>query len=330
MKLLTLPLILLSLSCGSTKIKGTDSGCIANRTAWDFGSGTIKVKSAKVDLCNQKIIQTFYHKSKKINFKEDLDKSRSKKISQKSKAKAEAFIQKVLSELTSKSLHAGVATAAFREAKNSKSFIKEINQKYNLNLKVISQEEEAQIGLQSVKSQIKKQTEDFVVWDIGGGSQQISIKAKNKVTIYKSPWASVSFKNLYLSQIKKNKYLSPNPMGLENFNKATSSAKALARFFKMPADLEKFKTVYGIGGVHGASLGKKLKTKSYTKKDLRKIAKDYINKNDNEIGGKYASTDVTNIALVLGTMKALKINNVRIIKAGLVEGLLLKPGHKTP
>jgi exopolyphosphatase/guanosine-5'-triphosphate,3'-diphosphate pyrophosphatase len=48
---------------------------------------------------------------------------------------------------------------------------------------------------------------------------------------------------------------------------------------------------------------------------------------DSEIGGKYAATDVSNLALVLGFMKELKIDKIRTLKANMAHGILIYPKY---
>ena len=139
----------------------------------------------------------------------------------------------------------------------------------------------------------------------------------------------MSFKSWVLKHIKKNNTSkSPNPLSIEDFNKATEQAQIFASEFKFTKSDSKNKNpanelIYGIGGVHAVSIKSRLSKSSYTQKDLKLMAKNNVNKDDKAIGGRYASTDVTNIALVLGTMKALGFKKVHPVRVGLVEGVLV-------
>ncbi len=48
---------------------------------------------------------------------------------------------------------------------------------------------------------------------------------------------------------------------------------------------------------------------------------------ETEIGGKYAATDVSNLALVLGFMKELEIEKVKTLKANMAHGILIYPKY---
>lgn len=327
------------------------SNCIEKRGAWDFGSGTIKFKAAKVDVCEKKIISDLYYKDESVSFKEDLSRSKENKFSETVQKEALNFIEEVLKETHHLKLkaHKGVATAAFREAKNAQAALDKLNGQYDLNVKVITQDEEALLGVISAGTKKLGSVESYTVWDIGGGSQQITQKinatqkshnndlkktaSKSKTykyKTYKSQWAAVSFKNWVVKNIKKKaSQNSPNPLNVDEFARATLQAQALAKDFKLPK--QNFNNpkspsalVYGIGGVHSMSLKSRLENKIfYTQKDLKEMAQKYFNKSDQDIGGRYASTEVTNIALVLGTMKALGFNKVYPVRVGLVEGVLV-------
>lgn len=326
--------------CSCVQTQHSVDNCLKKRGAWDFGSGIIKFKAARVNVCKNKIISVLFYKTESVGFKEDLSQSSSKVFSKVVQNKALKFIDQVLKESHHLQIesHKGVATAAFREAKNAQDLIGQFNRKYQLNIEVITQDQEALLGVLSAGTHLSKADLDYTVWDIGGGSQQITIKSISGYKTYKSKWASVSFKNLVANQIKKNKKSkSPNPLTIDEFNQATTKAKILAEDFKFPTyyvkendvknkDVKKIKQpiIYGIGGVHAMSIKSRLQNNEfYTQEDLLKMSKSYINKSDQDIGGKYASTEVTNIALVLGTMKGLGFKKVHPLKVGLVEGVLV-------
>ena len=48
-------------------LKASDN-CIKVRAALDIGSGTTKIKVAKVDLCTQKILEIYYKQSKAVTY----------------------------------------------------------------------------------------------------------------------------------------------------------------------------------------------------------------------------------------------------------------------
>lgn len=63
----------------------------------------------------------------------------------------------------------------------------------------------------------------------------------------------------------------------------------------------------------------------YTQSDLIHLINDLAHMNDRELPGNYPETDVTNIALVLGFMKAMGLDKVYVVPADLTYGLIVSP-----
>jgi exopolyphosphatase/guanosine-5'-triphosphate,3'-diphosphate pyrophosphatase len=124
---------------------------------------------------------------------------------------------------------------------------------------------------------------------------------------------------------------SPNPMGEAVATKAANFAQYYAAIHVQKAIKEKAKglTVFGIGGVHYYSVRKQcvMKGKTYTISDVKKALTTKRELTDSKIGGKYAATDVSNLALVLGFMKELKIDKIRTLRANMAHGILIYPKY---
>jgi hypothetical protein len=63
----------------------------------------------------------------------------------------------------------------------------------------------------------------------------------------------------------------------------------------------------------------------FTTTDLKKVLDQKMNLTDQQIQGDYPETDITNLALVLGFMKALNVDKVEVIPADLTYGLIVMP-----
>ena len=68
-----------------------------------------------------------------------------------------------------------VATSATREAKNRKRFVRYIRRKSGINLEVISAVEESRLGREAVLAAIGPESQARCIFDLGGGSLEISI-----------------------------------------------------------------------------------------------------------------------------------------------------------
>lgn len=320
--------------------------CMIIRAAFDIGSGTTKLKVAKVNLCQNKIVEILLDSNKAVSYKKDLLNSKdsffSKKIMQEGMS--------VLQELKKKSLnyhpkeYLAVATQAFRDAKNSKIFCENIYQRLKLKVKILSPKEEAIFGYQAVEAELtdkfKKNSsfkKNLMVWDIGGGSMQFTIKAGDNYLFYQNQLGSIIFKNKIIQDIqKKTKTItSPNPISSTDEKKALILAKKEAAkvliFFKDFFKNAKVKII-GIGGVHYYSIfqlinhqkkQEKQEKQEYSFKQLKIQLKKHIDLSDKELNSKYTEVKVSNLILVKAFMEKLNLNKIMVKNINMTDNILL-------
>lgn len=311
------------------------------RSAFDVGSGTTKLKVATVDTCRSLITGVHLNETRKLSIKEDVEKSPTKKISPELLTKAEKVFEELLHLANEKGgvRRRAVGTSGLRLASNAVEFTDRIKAQTGLEIQVISQDAEADLGYWSALAQKFESSIDrdrILVWDIGGGSQQIVYRRESGgLARHLSAVASVSFKSLVLKEVKKSKVRkleTPNPLTEKEANEALDVVKRLVEK-ETPQELKDFVGrgkvhVLGIGGVHFHSLRKGVGGNSkYSRDDLRSAIAKAIGKTDAQIGGEYAATDVTNLILVLGYMEVLGINEVQALNINLTDGVLVQPGR---
>ncbi|HAG90246.1 MAG TPA: hypothetical protein DCL41_00140 [Bdellovibrionales bacterium] len=318
------------LACSHSPVK-TSSSCESLRGAIDMGSGSLKALGAKVNHCDQKIIAVIFKDQRPLPFKEALDRSKNKTIDAKTISLAEKEFLSLVQEMkdTGISNIQAVATSALRQAKNGKDIAQHISKVSLVPVRVISQKDEAMIGYTSafVKAPEAIQPEEAVVWDIGGGSMQITYKDEDKIEVFQGKMASLGFKNLVLKKLfhqNPKSRPSPNPLQKKQSDAVIlaekNARKTLPKEFRK---LAKDKQWYGIGGVWWHSVRGQLKKPSSISSDqIEKALVERSELNDSEIGGDFAPTEVTNLALTLGFMKALGLQKITPIDASLTEGLL--------
>jgi len=334
-KILVALLVLLS-SCSGVDTKTSEAvdKCSEIRGAIDIGSGSTKLLVARVDICKQVITNLIYEAQRSIDFKEDLQRSKDNTFSPEITKKAISILNELnyLATKQGATKLSAVATSAFRTAKNAKQTLDEILKSIDFKVLVISQKQEALFAYHSALNIAKTKkligSDPVAVWDIGGGSMQI-IKSYNdkskQPTIYLGKMASVSFKNSYLELHQDDKKTSPNPLkkdgAIEAMNLSRNYANKEAK--ELLGDLAHY-TVLGVGGVHYYSVKKQTQVEQhYDQQELLQTLLKRANLNDKEVGGDFAKTDVTNLALVLGFMQSLKIEKVYPIKVNMTHGLLL-------
>jgi len=306
--------------------------CVEERTAFDIGSSTLKMKTASVDKCRPAPIRIIRHKEVKVPF---AGGTRNRILGRdiQDQGLAQVQVMKMEAQAAGAEKFAGAATAAFREADNASQFLAEIEARTGIRIRLISQEEEAVLGYQAAIARLPGAVGNIVVWDIGGKSMQITMKSKDgNYRIYRGDLAAVSFKNQIIESIHRRsagEAASPNPIGRPNLAAALEMARSAAT--GVPNEIRSYlhrtgTTVVGIGGVHNQSIRKQLgETSAYRRENLEDAVRERIDWTDAQIGGAYADTDISNLILVLGFMKELDIAEVRLADANLADGILIDP-----
>ncbi len=301
--------------------------CFAQRGALDIGSGSTKFTLAKVDLCENKIISIIKKAQFPFKFKEHLSYNNGilkEDIYQQAATKLKPYLDSL--EIKRDHIRA-VATEVFRQAINGKEFIDHLSQTIGVTIHLISQEDEALLGFKGAQVVTGKKASDILVWDIGGGSMQMTSYSLGGYDFYKGKLASVSLKNEVLKWKGKERG-SPNPLGPYLGQKALYHSLDYAKE-NVPKSIKKAitqgKEVIGIGGVHYHSIKDQLSLYPNTPYSLFQI-ESALDKSvlyhDQQFQGDYKETEATNIALVLGHMKALDIRTVLPVKVDLASGLL--------
>ncbi len=305
---------------------------IVRRAFFDIGSGSTKMIVADVHL-KTGAVHILHEEAEKVSYKLDLEMGTSNEFSSSIQEKALLVMAKMKWNAIQKGAKqfAGIATSAFRSARNGKEFAEFMSKVFHFPIVVISQKEEAILGFIAAVKDEQAKLENIVVWDIGGGSMQITMLCHdNEYEIFCGDLASVSFTSYLIEKVKGLKISqvqTPNPISQEEYEKGIGYVHSVAKTTnkKIMDKLSQDKTlVLGIGGVHYYSVCGQIKSgKEYTQDLLKKTLQKKIGMSDKEIGGKYASTEVSNLILVLGYMQALGIEKVKAKDINIAHGVLL-------
>ncbi len=301
--------------------------CLKERGALDIGSGSTKFTLARVDICQNKIIEIITKKQFALKYKEHLSLHNGL-LHEDIFLKASKEINNYFNAIkVSRSEVRAVATEVFRQAANGKSFVKRLSQSIGVDIDLITQEDEALLGFKGAEVVTGKKASDILVWDIGGGSMQMTSKSFGGYDFYKGKLASVSLKTKVVNWQGKDRG-SPNPMGKYLGQKAVFYSADYAKEHVPNAIKEAItsgKEVIGVGGVHYYSLREQLNLYPHTPYSLYQVEQALdkrVHFHDQQFQGEYKETEATNIALVLGHMKALNIRTVLPVKVDLATGLL--------
>ncbi len=301
------------------------------RAALDIGSGATKLRVAEVDLETNKIVNILESKSFTTPYQEKLSKSpegvfdnEAMDIGMNSLKESIEIAKKHGAEKV-----IAVATAAFRKAKNSEAFIQRIYDQTGIVVNVIDQGLEGELAFKAVQSQFGVQPSNLIVWDIGGGSLQLTTADhKGDLIIYRGNEASTPFKNFVIAEIQDkeiNHINTPNPLNVKEIMQANAHAQRLAQKVDLVIK-EKINApqtiIVGVGNIFGYQLTSMFDNqKHFTRDGLVGAVANLAGKSDHDVGGgDFANVYVTNAALILGFMEGLDINHMQITDINPADG----------
>lgn len=329
--LLVAPLIFLMSFSLPSIVKSPD---LVVRAAIDIGSGATKLKVAKINLKTKKIEKVLVNESFPVQYAEELEKAKNNSFN-------EELMQEGIDALKkSKEIAAkygaekvvAVATASFRKANNADSFTRKIKDETDIDVYIVDQDLEGALGFQATAAQFDAKPEELIVWDIGGGSAQFTaLDEKGELIVHRSLDASIPFKNRVIQEIKKGnpgKITTPNPLNITEILKAEKAALEISKkvdaFFKEKIANPSTQVV-GIGNIFTYRIHPLVDKKSkFTQEELTKKVYGLDGLTDEDLGkGDYTNVAVTNPILVLGHMKTLGIEKMRVMDINNADGALL-------
>lgn len=319
----------------------TVHSAIVRRAAFDIGSLTTKMIVADIDTETNKIVRVLLKDVRRVGYKYDLERPESDGTFTK------ALIQEGVQGLRELKAQAekltpvpteyvAVATAALRAGLNSKEVVSAIKEELDIPVYIINQEEEARLGFNGAINAAQADATKALVWDTGGGSMQIIVQDDATLLTHGSELGFIAFARKVMSQIQ-NKELdtqaTPNPLSKEDADKAIELATKLA--LKLPPFIqEKAKApltrAIGIGALYYATHGQSSDalTDTFTQDDIRSLLTQKLGKTDEELRSvthKAIPTLVsaTALALIVGFMKGLGLENLTTIEVNMTDALLV-------
>ena len=346
----TLLLTLIALSFptfAETPPQPTGQKCLVNRAVLDVGSGSTKLLFATVNICQKKIEKILLQDSIPVPYQESLDGSDTNLIDEATAKKGIQALKDLLDRCRAKGPldeAFGMATAAFRQAKNAHALLKRFQEDTGVKIFIINQEGEALLGLLSVeraRGPDHEKGKPPVVWDIGGGSQQIITRnADTSLIILTGSVATETFKKTLIEELhQKDSSLvtSANPIGKQNLPGAFEIAHNAIAFPARHATKlfhhidKKPHVVIGIGAVHDTVI-KTIRngTQTYTKRELRETIEKCADHDDAaamkvayDTHPKFAGNLVSNMILIHAMMEAFNIQKVEVQPINASDVLLI-------
>ena len=219
-----------------------------------------------------------------------------------------------------------IGTAVFRNSNNSNEVIEEVKKRLNLEIRMISGEEEGILTGLGVQSSFEK-LENYLIVDIGGQSTELIFDIDKKLNI--------KSENIGVVSLSEN-YLQSNPV------KENEESRAIEYFNQIFDDLDfDERELIGVSGTF-TSLGSIfLNQKNYDENEidkititqnsvdniyrkLRSLSAPQIMSNYPNLDPKRAVTITSGIFLVANLLKKYKIKQLKVSKSDILEGLILK------
>ena len=219
-----------------------------------------------------------------------------------------------------------IGTAVFRNSKNSYEVIDEVKKRFNLEIKMISGEEEGLLTSLGVQSSFEN-LENYLIVDIGGQSTELITDIDHKLDIQSEDIGVVSMSENYFNE---------NPINIDREETATN-------FFNDIFHDKDYahRQLIGVSGTF-TSLGSiYLNQKIYDENEIDKvtISDDSVeNIYENlktlsvpkiistypSLDPKRAVTITSGLFLVKNLLKKYKITQLKVSKSDILEGLILK------
>jgi exopolyphosphatase/guanosine-5'-triphosphate,3'-diphosphate pyrophosphatase len=310
-----------------------ESKCLVRRAAIDVGSGSTKIKVATVNKCQARIHANLFSAQTQLSIKENIIEGQLEP----------GFINDISSKILDLAGEAkkftvasedvvAVGTQALREARNAADLIATLKRS-QLNLRIISQAEEAELGHKASVSNSEFKADQVTSIDIGGGSFQV-VSLSPKTNVIAGNLASISFKNHIVERIQhRPKGASPNPISPGAAKQAITFAEEYARNLKRKNRDFRFQAkIIGVGGLFGFSIAQQLGKTKFTAQDLEAIYPKLIARRSEEIESDFRDTESTNLLLVLGLLRGFGLTDreIEIKKANLADGVLTSPAYYAP
>ena len=219
-----------------------------------------------------------------------------------------------------------IGTAVFRNSNNSNEVIEEVKKRLNLEIRMISGEEEGILTGLGVQSSFEK-LENYLIVDIGGQSTELIFDIDKKLNI--------KSENIGVVSLSEN-YLQDNPV------KENEESRAIEYFNQIFDDVDfDERELIGVSGTF-TSLGSIfLNQRNYDENEIDKItitqnsvdniyrklkslSAPQIMSNYPNLDPKRAVTITSGIFLIANLLKKYKIKQLKVSKSDILEGLILK------
>lgn len=218
-------------------------------------------------------------------------------------------------------------TAVFRDANNSEEVIEEIRKKLDLEIQVISGQEEGNLTSLGVLSS-RAINKDFFIVDIGGRSTELIYDSENRTNVHSLDLGVVSLTER-ISNI--------NPMSEADRNEGDN---LIQQSLNLEIDTKNISMI-GVSGTFTSIASIYLEQKTYNEEEIhlttlnnswiQNLSSELNQMTEAQIISSYPSLDPkraktlsTGVLIVCNIMKKFKFQELKVSKSDILEGLILK------
>jgi len=185
---------------------------------------------------------------------------------------------------------AAIATEVFRKAPNGALYLKRVKEELQLDVRVVTQEDEATLGFSTAVALQGVPPEQVRCWDSGGGSFQIiSLGPNETFQTFLAPLGSGNTTAMLVQDIQGKvlaEHPSPNPVSAEQ---ASAMMPALQKAMLEAPEWLKDASVTAIGGPNSmfAMAADIIGSKTYSQADVKKALETTIDCSDDELASRH-------------------------------------------
>lgn len=249
-----------------------------------------------------------------------------------------------------------VGTAALRKADDGINLVHALENKIqdelhmDTNFRILSQDDEGEYGFISATIKTNSDQDNSIVWDIGGGSMQITGKNLDEsFTVLGGTVASATFLKMAMDFKHTTDIKDLYPASTKDINSLINLCKDSLKFNEEKETWLKNKigsdtAIIGAGNIHSSVLKMmkvflKKESDGYALDDINNLLHFFSNKPLSEIltiaekdGGvtfaKFADKFMTNVVILKAAMEKYKLNYIKVADTSNTTALLSKAGKK--
>lgn len=306
------------------------------RAAFDIGSVNLRMQVVSVELTDGAMRMTSLTRGQeRIDLTEAL-RSGNGSLSVETIDRVAQSLKTMVEKARNMGAETLVVTAGsgLRRADNGRAAAKRLGMLAGVRVLVLSAREEAALSYAGAAARLGVPADNLCLWDIGGSQMLLRCNSTEPPAEYSGRVGSVTFRDEVIRQIQQadpQVKKSPNPLGPSGATAAVQLARSAVS--DVPAGVRQALTAAGVvvagsGGVHAQSIAGQLgNPASFDQPALEVLLAERSQWDDAAFGSEYADTQATNIALVLGCMRALNIHSVRPVRADITDGLLVSEDY---